>query len=815
MVVSLVRDALRFLRRSPVLSLVAVLSLAIGMTINATAFSVLDALVLRPLPIAGPDTLVRILSTSVATGSTDDLSYDDFLDVQRNSRTMAGLAAVETAGAAVDSPGEAPEIVVLGIVSANYFSVLGVSPRLGRVFGAADEDVSQGLPAAVISDAFWRRRFAADPGVVGRTIRLNTRDWTIVGVLPERFAGTQPVLPPAVWVPAASARASGRSLGDRSSRRFAVFGRLADGVALSHADAEMGALGATLAETFPEADRGRGLTAVFESRARVQDLQVLIWLAIAVVSLPLLIACANVAGLLIGRAEERRREMAIRLALGGSRGQLIRQLLSETAVLSALAVAASLVLAAWIAHAIPALLPPLPVEFNLDLRIDTRIGVATGVVAVAATLLAGLVPAFLAARADLTPVIKGHAASIRIGPRRLTLRNLLVTGQIAVMFLLLQMAALFTTSFLNATRLDPGFAPGAMAFATVAPGAAGYDRARTDEFFRSLLEQVRSEAGMEAAALARHLPLNGFSGGGATARVRIAGHQPPDGREAFAIRDNVVSTGYFQTIGIPLIRGRDFDARDRADGERVTIINQTMVNRFWPDEDPIGRRIELVPDTGADDSARACLIVGIVADTKYLTLNETTPPYMFFPLSQVPAGEMTVVARGRGSETALAGQVRTVITALDPGQPIMDVITRREHLRRALFGERTLAESVAGLGAISLMLAMVGMYGVVAFAVSRRTREIGLRMALGASTRRVIGDVLRHGAGLAVAGVILGAVVGAALGAVLAGSLYGVSATDPRMFVAAAALTLPMALAASALPARRASRINPIEALRE
>jgi predicted permease len=502
---------------------------------------------------------------------------------------------------------------------------------------------------------------------------------------------------------------------------------------------------------------------------------------------------------------------------------LARQLLSETALLSALAVAASLLCAWWILHLIPAVLPPLPIEVNLDLRIDTRIGLATVAVALAATMLAGLAPALMAARTDLTPIIKGHeGTAVAVGRRRITLRNALVTGQIAVMFLLLESGALLTVSLFNANRTDPGFAPGAMAFATVAPGAAGYDRPRSAELYRQLIARVRQLPGVEAAAFARHVPLNSFSGSGAPVQVVIPGQQPPPGRDAFPIRNNLVSAGYFDTIGARLLRGRDFDERDRAGGERVAVINETMARTYWPGDDPIGRRVTLI-NIGAGGAAgalagsdsEACVIVGIVQDTKYLSLRETAPPYMFFARSQRSAGEITLIARGRGDERALAGQLRQTIAALDPELPSVDIITRSEHLRRALFAERTLAKSAAGLGGLSLVLAVVGVYGVVAFFVSRRTREIGISMALGATPAQVMRQVLRFGAKLTGAGILIGGGLGVLLGWALAGNLYGVSATDPRMFLAAAIVTWPVALAATYLPARRAARIDPIVALRE
>jgi predicted permease len=688
-----------------------------------------------------------------------------------------------------------------------------VKAALGRVFDDSDR-VARGVPPALVSHAYWQRELGGDPAIVGREIRLNTRAWTIAGVLPAGFGGTQPLVPTAIWVPVDAAIAQGRTPGGRDSRHFATFGRLRAGASLSDANAELGILAGAIAEQHPASNAGRTFKADFEGAAKRRGMGALLALVLGVSSLPLLIACGNVTGLLFGRAEERRREMAVRLSLGASRRRLVRQLVGETAVLSLLAVGASLLLAFWIVRGLPSLIPPLPLVVNLDFRIDARSAIATTLVAVAAAMAAGIAPAFTATRVDLNSVLKAASPGTP-GKRRRNPRHALVVAQIAVMFLLVETAALFSLSLRHAANVDTGFAKGAMAFADIAPGAAGLNRAESAAFFETLLNRVRALPNVDAAAYARHVPLNSIYGSGGVEHVRVPGHEPPPGAVGFDVRQNVVSPGYFGAMGTRLVAGRDFGPGDRDGAERAVIVNQTMARRFWGDEDPTGRRIEILGTPGTAEAARPAVIVGVAADEKYNTLKETTPAYMYFAMAQSGSGEMALIARGRGDERVLAGALRSEISAVNRDVPALEILTRTEHFHRALFLERTLAGATTGIGAISLTLALVGIYGVIAFAVVRRRRDIGIEMALGASRARVVRNVIASGARLALTGMGIGGAIGVGTAMMLSSALYDVSAFDPRIFLAAAAITLPLALMASAVPAARASRIDPIQAIRE
>lgn len=787
------------------MSAAAVLSLALGMTINAASFSVLDALLYRPLPIHDPAGLVRVYA-----GQRSDLSYPAFEELSAASQSIRGLAAFQLAGAIEDDGSRSPEVVSLGMVTANYFSTLGVNAARGRAVGEIDR-ADGAAPAVAISYDYWQSHFAGDANIIGRPIKLNTKPWTIVGVLPEGFAGTQPLFAPAVWMTTDAARRNGRALGTRTERWYSTFARLAPGATIEQARAELVALGQRMAHDHPDTDLTTTLTADFEKNVRVKGFSVAIALAIVLVSLPLIIGCANVAGLLLGHGESRRKEVAIRLSLGASRRQLVRQLLSETAALSALAVGASLLIATWLLRLAPALLPPLPVSFNLDFRIDARIAAISIAIGVAATLLSGLVPALVATRADLATLIKGGGSLS--GKRGDRLRSVLVTGQVAVSFLLVLLSSLFGISLLNAQNQNTVLPRSALAFAALSPGAFGYDAPHVQLFYGELLERARHRAGIDAAAFVRHVPLNSLYGGDAMQGVAIPGIEPPKGQSSLSIRQNVVTPGYFATMDIPLVRGRDFNTLDVTNGAKVIIVNETMARMYWPDSDAVNRAFDLVNSTtGAREPAT---VVGVAHDTKYATLKETTPPYLYLPLAQQRVGEMTLITRSSLDEIALAGITRDLVRELDPAMPPVELMTKSQHLRRALFGERMLAGVVTAIGSISLLLAVVGLYGVVAFAVARRTRDIGIEMALGATTQRVINSTMAIGARLTVIGMLIGGALGVLMAQLFGGMLYGVSAVSLSVLGASIVITAIVTMAATFVPARRASKINPIVALRD
>ena len=811
-----VRQALRMFRANPGLTGVAVLSLAIGIGPNCAIFSLMDALGFRPLPIRDPAHLLTI-SSATDIDPDEKCAYPEYRDIRERVRSLVDVAASVPRALGVSGGQEPPTVVMAAQVSAGYFRTLGVQPKLGRTF-RSEEDLTPGThPVAMISERLWTIRFSRDPQIVGRSIRLNQLDCAIVGVMPAAFGGTQPLIAPDVWVPIMLAgplypMVTPPPTETRARRGLSVFARLRAGASLEQARAEIRALGQHLAEAYPDTNRGRRLTIDFEEATRRQQVERIAFASLAVVGLVLLIACANVAGLLLGRSEARRAEIAVRIALGASRRRLVRQLLTESAVLSLMAGGAGLVLAFWFIHLLPALVPPTPVPFNFDFRIDVRVLAFTLLVALVAAPVFGLTPALLASRPNLVPSLKGESGRPTVGGHRVNMRSILVVAQIALSLMLLASAGLLVRSYFNTRQIDPGFVPRPMVFCTMAPQMLGYTDPQTRGFYAQLLERLAARPGVERVAMVKHLPLNTLFGGGATFKVAVPGRTPPPGKDAFELHYNVASAGYFDTMGIRLLKGRDFDARDRDTSPPVVIVNRAMADRFWPREDPIGQRLTLLPRL-EHGTPRECQVVGVVQDTKHLRLTEAPQPYFYLPFDQESGTEMTVVVRGR-DEALLAALFRRELVALDRSMPTLLVTTMSEHLRFALVLEQAVAAIVTVIAGVALFLSVIGLYGVIAFVVARRTREIGIRIAIGASPGDVIADVLKQGARFAVVGSAIGLVLAGMAGRLMSGELYGVSALDPVTLGAVTAVVLLVAVAAAYLPARRAARIDPIVAVR-
>jgi macrolide transport system ATP-binding/permease protein len=818
-----VRYALRVFRANPALFATAVLSLAIGIGPNSVLFSVIDAVGFRPLPIRDPDGLVIVRSTNVKGPESDSLdtkgvAFIDYVEVRDRLSSFSEVGASGMAGFGLSGGTGPAEFVMGATATASYFTTLGVRVLRGRTFLPEEDRTAGSQPVIVISERLWRRRFGSDAAAIGTSVRVNSTSCTIVGVLPTEFAGTNPILAPDIWVPTmlwpTLSGGPASTLEAKASRAFTVVARLRDGVTLAQAGGEVAALGASLAERDPETHKDWRLVAEYEQAARRHRLGRIGTVSLVAVDLILLLACANVAGLLLGRAEARRPEVAVRVALGASRWRLVRQLLTESALLSVAGAATGALLAFWLLRLVPSLIPAMPITFNLDFRLDLRVLAGTLAVALVAAPVFGLFPALLASRPDVVPLLKGAAPGAARRRWRITPRNVLVVGQIAVSMALLVSSALLTRSFLNQQRIDPGFVPRPMVFSTMAPGAVGYDRVRTREFYRQLLERLAATPGVERATMVRHLPLNSLFGGGATAEVAIPGYEPPPEAGPLRLRFNVVETGYFETMGIRLVRGRDFLATDGPGAHAVVLINQTMARRFWPGADPIGRHVMIA--TGNDAASRRdCEIVGVVQDGKYLSLNEPPEPYLYLPSAQQPLGEMTVVARVSTDARAMSKVFRREVARLDAAMPIMQVTTMDQHMQSALVLQRAVAAMVGALGGFGLLLSVIGLYGVVAFLVSRRTREIGIRIALGARRADVVRDVVAQGGRLAALGIVVG--LGLAV-AVMSGlghdAVYGLSRFDPVTYAATSAVVLLTALAGCYVPARLASRVDPIAALR-
>ncbi len=803
------RFALRLLRRAPGFTLAAVATLALGIGPTAAVFSLTDALGLRPLPVERPDELTAVFT---GTGERADgrSSYPDYLDLAAGVPAFRGLAAYGTRGVALTGGNDLPGVSIVQVVSPNFFELLGVRAAVGRCFMAADR-TAPGWPAvAVVSEELWRRRFGGRPDAVGGPIELNGQAFTLAGVAPAEFHGVQPLTAPGVWIPAEGwallLHGDRRELEARDNRWFDLVGRLAPGATLDTARSEVAVVGRRLTQAYPSTNRDRRATVVPEAEARGRAAGLVRLLLLAGVGLVLALGCANVAGLLTARAETRRRELAVRAALGGGRARLLRLLFGESALLAAGAMLAGLATGYWLIHLLPTLMPPTPLPIDVDLKLDARVVGFTALAAVVTVVAFGSLPGIAASRPDLVPLLKGGTTA---GPtaRRISTRDVLVVAQIALTLVLLATAGLFVRGLQRMQHVDPGFDEGPMVLLTLAPGITERGVQGLVEYQHALVARAAAVPGVTRACVARRMPLSPF-GGGARQVVMIPGRTPPSGEKAFRIPFNAISPGYFTTLGVRMLRGRAFTARDGWSNAKVAVISDAMARRFWPDRDPLGATIDV------GDAAEPHTIVGVAADGKYNDLLEAAEPFLYLAIDQHPPSELTLLVRPSTDERQVAAALRQAVTEVDRAVPALQMLTMRDHLRFALLAPLTISVLAGCLGAVGLVLAVVGLYAVVAHAVGRRTREFGVRLALGASPRRLVASVLARGLALGAAGLGLGIAVMLAAGPAAAGLLFGVSPRDPLALAGASALLLAVTLAAAWIPARQAARVDPMTALR-
>ncbi len=817
MIATLLQDlryGLRQLARNPGFTLAAVLTLALGIGANTIIFGLVNGILLRPLPIQGADRVVALFATDRQSGNTRGVSYPEYLDYRDRSGVFEGLAAQQGAPISLGGGGRA-EVVWGEIVSENYFDVLGLRPTIGRTFTARDASGPGSDPLAVLSHRLWRRRFGGSQDVIGKTLDLNGHPFTVVGVAPERFTGTRKFgFWPDVWVPMqmhaqVMPGSGGDLLNDRGSGWLQAFGRLAPGLDRGAADAGVAAFAARLERQFPEVNRDRGARLIpagsgFDDpdSAPPQVIFLTATLAMAAVGLVLLLACANVANLLLARASSRGREMAVRRALGASRPRLVRQLLAESLLLAVAGGALGVVLAAYSDSIQRRMIPRLQFSVGFDTSIDYRVLSFALAVSLVTALVFGLAPAVHASGSDLAQGVKDRGARIRVGRRHVEFRTLLVGFQVAFSLVLLVGSGLFFKSLLKARTIEPGLARENRVLVSLNPGLQGYDREKARRLYRQVVERVGELPGVESAALSFPLPLDTYG------RSRTV--FPETGQsEGVDIGLSTISPGYFATVGGALARGREFGPGDSAGAPPVAIINETMARRFWGDADPVGRRFRL-------GSATAPLvgIVGVAMDGKYGTLGETARPYMFLPMEQDYRSGMTLVVHGRGASQALLAEVREAIERMDPNLGTFGMMTMAEHLENALNLARTSAMLAGAFGLCALALAVIGIYGVVSYSVARRTREVGIRVALGAGPGDVVRLVLREGVGPAVVGMAVGLAAALAVTGLVRGMLYDVSPRDVSVFVSIPLVLGFAAAAATYLPARRAARVDPAISLR-
>ncbi len=802
------RHSLRMLLKRPGFTLTVVITLALGIGANATIFTWIKAVLLSPLPgIERPEQLVEIWGAT-RHNSALSTSYLDYQDFRDRNVTLSGLIAHQVLPLNLGR-GEKPERVRGAVVSGNYFDVLGVKAMIGRTFLPEEDRTPNSRPVAVIAYGLWQRRFGADPHVIGRTITLNEHDFTIIGVTPADFGSPFAGAALDVWTPVMMKDYVARphfSLTDRGSRWLMVMGRLKPGATVPQAQANIAAIARQLEQVYPRTNEQLGVEvySVEESPYSLKrSLQSSLAVLMAAVAVVLLIACANVANLLLARAASRRKEIALRVALGGSRLRLVRQMLTESLVLAALGAAIGLILAFWTARFLPVFLPPYTMGGNFDTRPDATVFSFTAALTVITTILFGLTPTLQASRPDLVTALKESAALIGRGRHRISLRHGLVVTQIALSMVALISAGLFVRSLREAYKANPGFDPDHVLLASFDPFLSGYDESRGREFYRHLVERVRALPGVPSATLARRLPLT--LGGIAFANVTIDGYAPAP-EEDMRLNYDTVGPHYFQTMRIPLVQGRDFDERDHERAQPVVIINETMARRYWPKGGALGQRLKLTNGW--------LEIVAIAKDVKNRSLSEAPQPFLYLPLLQDYRSNMILVARTATNPEQAYHPVQTALAELDSAMPIFDVKTFEEHIGVSLFLPRMAATLLSIFGLLALSLAALGLYGVMAYSVTQRTRELGIRISIGARRRDVLQLILGQVLTLAAIGMAGGLVTALVVTRFAAHLLYGISPADPVTFTLIAMLLIVVALVAGYFPARRATKIDPMVALR-
>ncbi len=811
------RYAVRSLQKSPGFTAVAVLTLALGIGANSTIFSFINGVLLRPpAGVADPSRGVGIYTSDFSSGPFGTSSFPDFEAIKAERSVFSGVAVYDLRPLAL-AVGDEAEMIIGQTVSGDFFPLLGAAPSAGRLLGPGDARVPGAEAVAVLSYGLWQRRFGGDAQIVGRDIRLNGHAFRVVGVAREGFGGLVRGIVADVWIPVTMIPVldpTSDDLTSLGSRGFLMVARLRPGVTLAKAQARLTALARARFEQFPDwwrtvSGEGRQLTVLPESETRVpprgRGIAVgAAALLMTAVGLVLLIACANIANLLLARASRRRREIALRISLGASRAQLIRHLLTESLVLAVLGAGAGLLLAQWLTGAAGAVrLPMLRGPIRLDSGLDARVLGFTGLLVVVTGVAFGLVPAVRASRPDLVAELKGEATAAR--GRWFSLRNTLVVAQVAVSLLLLVGAGLFLRSLGRAEAVDPGFDPANTVLMTFDLESNGFSEAQGRGFYDQLLERARALPGVELATLAQRVPLSDCCDRRGTT---IEGYAPRPG-ESTEINSNLVGADYFRTLRIPLLQGRDFTPQDRVGAPLVAIVNQAFARRYWPGQDPLGKRLSFRGLEGPFAE-----VVGVVRDGKYRSLGEDPLPFLYVPFAQLYRSPMTLYVRTAGDPRELLPSLRAEVKALALGLPIINPTTLEDAAAVALLPHRLGAVLLGVLGGLAAVLAMLGLYGVLAYSVAQRTREFGIRGALGADRRRLVAQVIGEGMLLSGTGAAVGLVLAAAATRLVRGFLFGVSPLDPAAFGAVAVLLAGVALAAGYVPARRATRVSPMEALR-
>jgi macrolide transport system ATP-binding/permease protein len=805
------RFGFRMLRRSPGFSILAILCLTLGIGTNTAVLSWIEGILIRPYPLVPhQDRMFALIGTTRGVPGHNGLSYPDFVDLEKNSTLFESFITDRITGTTL-SVGDRAERALVGIVSANYFDALGVRPILGRGFRPEDDTGRNAHPVTVISYRTWKDRYNFDPNIIGRTQYMNGVQHTIIGVAPEKFHGTFVGYSFNFWVPTSMQETfdtTGYKLEDRGARWIEGYAILKSGVSRQQAQAELNSISESLEKDFPDTNRGHEnqLVPLWKTPFNgAGNMSSTLAITMAVVFLVLLIACANVGNLLLARSLLRRHEMTMRLALGAGRRRLVRQLVTEGLLLSLIAAAGGIAVAYWCRNALVlAFPPPLPgTVIDYPGQIDWRVLAVSAGICMASTLLFALVPAIRASDVDLSNALKAEAGGVLAGSTRSRLRSALVLVQVSLSFILLAGTGLLLQSLIKMRNASPGFNTNVVA-SVVDLFSAGYNLDRAKIFHTQLLDRVRTLPGVESAALTRVIPFsyNAFS----SATIEVDGYQPPPNEQP-TVEYIEVTEDYFKTLGIAIVSGREFMRTDDENVPPLAIINETMAAKYWPDNDPVGQRLKV--------KDRWVQIVGIAKNSNYHSKTETPVPFFYVPLRQNFRVQNSLLIRTRETPGAMIKALVREVHALDPNLAPLITDRLQDQIDEISYSQRLAVTLVAIFGAMALFLAAIGLYAVVSYTVSQGTRELGLRMALGADAKDLMRLVMSRGLLLTASGIAIGAVAAIVLTRLMGDLLYKISPHDPLAFGTAFAVITIASLAACFLPAWRATRIDPVQALRE
>jgi len=811
------RYGFRMLLKSPGFTLIAMLALGLGIGANSAIFSVFNGILWRPLPVKDSQQLVILASKPRAIDFPLQLSYPDFKDYRELKTVFSDLAAYVPNPVNFGAEGR-PERAWAEMVSGSYFSMLGLEAASGRTFTSDEGWIPGKDPLMVLSYKYWQKRFGGSPAIIGQTVQVNNHAFTIIGVAPESWRGAYYFLEPDFYLPLTTLGTIDPTQADTLDRRSATFlrvlGRLQPGVTAAQAMAAAEPLDRRLAQEFPEAHNSTSLLVLPELKARPEPgltnfMSTAALVFMLLVGLVLLIACANVANLILARANGRRKEFATRTALGATRGRMMRQLLTETVLLSAFGGILGLVFARWAALALMSVHIPTDIPLRLfDLRMDWRIFGFSFFAALITGMIAGLLPSIQASRTDLADTLKagGRSGGASAGHHRF--RNALVVAQVAVCLLLLACAGFFMRSLQNSAQVDMGFRVDHTLMMTMDLSLQGYNEKRGQQFYKQLSERVRSIPGVRDAAIGGYIPM-GYDN--SLVNIFPEGQVIDDKTKTESAFDDEVQPNYFRTAGTPVIQGREFTEADSATGPKVAIVNEAFAKKIWPGENPVGKSFRTKKD------GPPIQVVGVTRTGKYLFLYETPQLFVYLPLAQSYLSGANLFVYTEGDPQQLVPAVRDQISQLDASLPVFGVNTMDAHVKygKPLLPARLSAMLVGAFGLLGLVLASVGVYGVVSYSVSQRTQEIGIRTALGAQRSNVLAMVLKQGMGMALIGTAVGIVLSFLLFRGLSSVLYGVKSTDFVTLTAVSAILLAVAFAASYVPALRATRVDPVVALRE